>query len=156
MDIPGGKNLATYVAKMVVAAYGSQFTRYERQRDYIAKLASQKIDTAGVRSCDSGKCRVVLASKDIKKCRVCTEFYCPSCLIEGQCPDCLIRCEFNNCISIVKRRKNDNSIIECECDTALCPDHVIYCRDCGTSLCSENPDCEKNHECDQGKKRRKK
>lgn len=159
--IPGGKLLAQYCCRVMIAHWKSinegAEQKLEEQRQLFRKFPP------GLGN-DREWCRECGVVKGIMQVYYC-EYHqdtpvCYSCMRgpeeERICPSCSIWCDYDvegsSCKKVTQEGKTCSA-----CRNDLCTDHRQYCSHCGELFCKQDKatDCFDKHSCAQGRKRAK-
>lgn len=169
--IPGGKLLAQYVGKVMIAHYKSinegPRAKLQIQLDLLRKNGGAQLNN-DTKWCQ--ECGVINSIRYFHYCSIHKAYYCKGCLQgpdeERICPMCITSCDYNYDYEKKDLPRceiwTDGKTFCNDCESDLCVNHRQYCSDCGKAYClpginseGKRIDCFDKHSCPQGRKRAK-
>lgn len=157
--IPGGKLLAQYCCKVMIAHWQSIHEGPKQKLEKVKGFLESgqlvtKYPNSWCRKC--GAVDIVVSFFDCPT----HGYFCKSTCMVGSideeriCPKCAAQCQ--HLYSVEQQCQNMTYCTKtCDnCDIILCPDHRQFCQGCGERLCTKG--CFDEHSCAQGRKRAKK
>jgi hypothetical protein len=167
--IPGGKLLAQYCCRVMIAHWKSIHEGPKQKLERQLELFQKWPPVLSLNEAWCRKCGLVQKKTQMYNCEDHGKnYYCRTCLVgpeeERVCPECAISCDYDVYDDGAPRCKNvTREGPDCsQCSADLCTDHRQYCAYCGELFCKQGTrvqgdaiDCFDKHSCAQGRKRAK-
>lgn len=157
--VPGGRLLAQYVGKLIVA-FVSKHVEPDRRRIQLQRdaVVTAKYSVMPLSACRG--CAIVLHHSALEICSRDSSHgvYCPDCCIGKLCKRlCCAKCQMPGCATFCPKGEARH---QCgQCGATICADHRQFCSHCGVALCLKadaTQPCLERHQCTMGQKRAKK
>lgn len=166
--IPGGKLLAQYCCRVMIAHWKSIHEGPKQKLEQQLELFQKWPPALYPNQAWCKKCGAVQKETQMYYCTIHKAYFCYMCLVgpeeERACPKCAIDCDYDaHEDGNARRCKNTTTGPLCsQCSADLCTDHRQYCAYCGELFCKQGIgvngnviDCFDKHSCAQGRKRAK-